>query len=193
MLMRFLLRRPRMSYRAVSRREFFRQLWPDQWTVRRTDLAESPARAVGFRPPGAVKESEFLKRCVSCGLCAEVCPAKAIKPDPQGLAMMDVNQDPCLACPDVPCSRECSHGALTALDGMWLIKIGSATIHGENCWRTDGLRDCGGLCHDVCPLRDSALKLYPGQAPEISRLVCIGCGQCVRVCPSPGAITVIIE
>ena len=31
------------------------------------------------RPPGALKEHEFLSSCIKCGQCVQVCPVNAIK------------------------------------------------------------------------------------------------------------------
>jgi len=38
-------------------------------------------RATVIRPPGAVEELEFLKRCVKCGQCIRVCPTNVLQPD----------------------------------------------------------------------------------------------------------------
>ncbi|THB78679.1 MAG: 4Fe-4S binding protein [Desulfobacteraceae bacterium] len=32
------------------------------------------------RPPGALTESEFLNRCIKCGLCMKICPTNVIQP-----------------------------------------------------------------------------------------------------------------
>jgi len=37
--------------------------------------------ASAIRPPGAVEEIEFLKRCVKCGQCIRVCPTNVLQPD----------------------------------------------------------------------------------------------------------------
>ena len=34
-----------------------------------------------IRPPGALVESEFLKRCIKCGQCMRACPTNVIQPD----------------------------------------------------------------------------------------------------------------
>lgn len=198
MLIRLFLQKPKKSSnRTVSRREFFQQLWPVPAVHHSPGPDLDPGEVLtpfpSFRPPGAVREDEFVKRCAGCGLCADACPAGAIGPDSQGLAAMDVNQQPCLACVDVPCTRACLEGALGSLDGVWQIQIGSAAVNADTCWKVTGENDCGGMCLTACPLPNSALKLYPGQAPDISPLVCIGCGQCVSVCPSPGTIRVAIN
>ncbi|MBN1342532.1 MAG: 4Fe-4S dicluster domain-containing protein [Phycisphaerae bacterium] len=37
--------------------------------------------ATVIRPPGAVEEQEFLKRCLKCGQCIRVCPTNVLQPD----------------------------------------------------------------------------------------------------------------
>jgi ferredoxin len=32
------------------------------------------------RPPGALEESEFLKRCIKCGQCMRICPSNVLQP-----------------------------------------------------------------------------------------------------------------
>ena len=34
-----------------------------------------------IRPPGALPEEEFLKRCLKCGQCMRICPTNVIQPD----------------------------------------------------------------------------------------------------------------
>ncbi len=195
MLIRLFLPKPKKaSNRMVSRREFFQQLWPVPAVPRSLAPDPGPGEALGvfptFRPPGAVGEAEFVTRCTGCGLCADACTAGAIGPDYGGLAALDVNQTPCLACWDMPCIQACPEGALAPLAGIWQVRMGSASVRAQSCWQVTGEGDCGQTCLAACPLRHSALKLYPGQAPDISRLVCIGCGLCVSACPSPGTIQV---
>ena len=51
-------------------------------------VAAMPQIAVGkktknhpfIRPPGAVAEKDFLKKCVRCGACMQACPTNAIQP-----------------------------------------------------------------------------------------------------------------
>ena len=192
MLIRLFLPKSRKpSSRAVSRREFFQQLWPISKAPETTlEQAAGPVARRDFRPPGAVGEAEFVTRCTGCALCADACTAGVIGPDSGGLAALDLNQTPCLACWDMPCIQACPEKALAPLAGIWQVRMGSASVRAQSCWQLTGERNCGQTCLAACPLPHSALKLYPGQAPNISRLVCIGCGLCVSACPSPGPGTI---
>ena len=44
----------------------------------RTDAAGNNSGRRFLRPPGALAEEEFLKRCIHCGQCGEVCPNRCI-------------------------------------------------------------------------------------------------------------------
>ncbi|AUW94883.1 hypothetical protein BXT84_13740 [Sulfobacillus thermotolerans] len=178
----------------ISRRALFQSLWPIAPRPFSNALREDHTGSVRtkrvFRPPGAHSEDEFCELCTGCGRCAQVCPAQAISPDDEGLAAIMVNQRPCWACQDMPCIGACETGALHPLEASWQIQMGTAVIDIRRCWMTTSHPDCGEGCVTACPFPNSALQRRPGQAPEISRLVCIGCGRCVPACP-PGAIQVV--
>ena len=37
-------------------------------------------RSTLIRPPGAVPEEEFVRRCIGCGECMKVCPTNTLQP-----------------------------------------------------------------------------------------------------------------
>ncbi|NPA66326.1 MAG: 4Fe-4S dicluster domain-containing protein [Epsilonproteobacteria bacterium] len=71
-----------------------------------------------LRPPGAVKEKEFLALCIKCGQCLQVCPYHSIKladitkGNGVGTPYIDPNERGCYACDAVPCVLACPSGAL---------------------------------------------------------------------------------
>ena len=85
-----------------------------------------------LRPPGALKEEDFLTACIKCGLCAEACVNRETnidrdtgKPRPGTLQMAKGGDSlligtpffvptevPCYMCEDIPCVPVCPSGAL---------------------------------------------------------------------------------
>lgn len=71
-----------------------------------------------LRPPGAVSENEFLKLCIKCGQCLQVCPYGAIELEDinggasVGMAYIDPQKRGCYLCEAFPCMLACPTGAL---------------------------------------------------------------------------------
>ncbi len=138
-----------------------------------------------LRPPGALKEDDFLSACIKCGLCAEACVTRPSnidretgKPRPGTLKMAKggdhhligtpffVPRDvPCYMCDDIPCVPVCPSGALDMQsllnqEGELDInkaKMGLAVVHKESCVAFWGLQ-CDA-CYRACPLMDEAISL----------------------------------
>ncbi|MBI6546388.1 MAG: hypothetical protein HY692_06305 [Cyanobacteria bacterium NC_groundwater_1444_Ag_S-0.65um_54_12] len=81
-------------------------------------LVQEPARTLE-RPPGALPEPEFLRRCTRCGDCSRFCHFAALRPDPDGLPWLwDPASHPCYRCEGFPCIAACSTGALSFRDRL---------------------------------------------------------------------------
>lgn len=73
-----------------------------------------------LRPPGALKEQEFLASCIKCGQCVQVCPVNAIKLADLdegfgvGSPYIDARTQACdFSCDGLQCVLACPTGALT--------------------------------------------------------------------------------
>lgn len=157
-----------------------------------------------IRPPGALREDQFLDRCLRCGECVRVCSTSG-----RGLQLAVLSYGlenigtPELLTPDGYCKYNCNAcgyvcptGAIQPLQlpQKKQTKIGSAHIEKSNCipW------DCGEMCticYNHCPVPEKAIKLYERavynikneqvyiKVPVVDESLCIGCGVCTYVCP----------
>jgi len=65
----------------ISRRGFIAAVFTGLFAVPALNLAKPKADAAGIlRPPGALSEEEFHKRCIKCGQCIRICPTNVIQP-----------------------------------------------------------------------------------------------------------------
>ena len=166
----------------------------------------SPARKRAdlklIRPPGAIAEEDFVRRCVKCGECMKACPTNALQPalfeaGPQGLwtPMLVPRIGYCEYYCSL-CSQVCPTGAIRELkiEEKTTIKIGSAWINKNRCIPYALGKPCI-VCEEHCPTSPKAIKfvmveakLFDGttatqKGPVIDNALCIGCGICETKCP----------
>ena len=144
---------------------------------------ENKDKPLTLRPPGALKEEEFLKTCIRCGLCVEACKnrdnlfekdghkvftLKLGKPGdgvPIGTPYFIARTGPCFMCNEIPCMYACPTGALTpdmcknekgevAID---FAKMGVAVVDPSSCIAFWGLQ-CTA-CYRACPEMDKAITI----------------------------------
>lgn len=164
-----------------------------------------------IRPPGAVAEKEFLRRCVKCGECMKVCLTNGLQPtlweagaegiwSPMLVPRIGYCEYRCTLCGQV-----CPTGAIRRLspEEKAEVRIGLAMIDPGRCLPYAHARSCI-VCEEVCPtpkkaiwFETTAVKDRDGRTllvkqPHVDLSLCIGCGICEAKCPVLGrpAITV---
>jgi polyferredoxin len=128
-----------------------------------------------IRPPGALAEEEFLKRCIKCGQCMRICPTNVIQPGgiDGGLENLwapvlnnRIGSSGCqLNC--VACGQVCPTSAIRPITlseklgtGKFAeagpIKLGTAFIDRSRClpWAMD--KPCI-VCEENCPVSPKAI------------------------------------
>ena len=166
-------------------------------------INDAKAQKLLLRPPGAIKEEEFLKTCIKCGLCVEACPYDTLmlaKPGvhkPLGTPYFTPRDTPCHMCKDIPCVPVCPSGALDMRSVITDNKLdinkadmGVAVIDKENCIAFLGIQ-CDA-CYKACPLLDQAIVMESGihestgkkafLKPVVHSDPCTGCGMCEHAC-----------
>lgn len=147
-----------------------------------------------IRPPGALPENKFRSKCISCGVCVNVC--HVMKYDAISIAgienirnfgtpyIMDMRDFPCGLC--MECPRHCPTGALKKIEKE-KVTMGMALIDFGLCFGWNG--DVCLSCSKACPLGAKIFDFYNGEwgnQPYINEN-CVGCGLCVKYCPLGGS------
>ncbi|MBI4734072.1 MAG: 4Fe-4S dicluster domain-containing protein, partial [Rubrobacteridae bacterium] len=149
------------------------------------------------RPPGALKETDFLDACTRCGECAKVCPSNTLRPAILQYGVESVwsphlvfDSGACeFGCNE--CGKVCPTGAIESLtlDKKQKLVIGTAVIDRKKCipWETG----CTCMvCQELCPLPKKAIEFETDKTsagkPYMVDDLCIGCGVCEKHCPVKG-------
>src|SRR5512143_310822 len=174
--------------------------------LRTTPLSKTGAQEPALlRPPGALEEKEFLKRCVKCGDCMKVCTTNGLQPtlfeagiegiwSPVLVPRIGYCEYRCTLCGQV-----CPTGAIKKLsiEEKAKVKIGLAMIDKGRCLPWTHGRPCI-VCEEVCPtskkaiwleearVRDRQGKTMVVKQPHVDLELCIGCGICETKCPVLG-------
>lgn len=162
----------------------------------------SPILPVNFsnhlRPPGALaSENDFVKACIGCGLCGEVCPPKCIEFDMRSAGravnapFIDPEKKACILC--MKCAEVCPTEALTEV-AREEVKMGVAQIDRAACYPWVDRGVCGA-CVAICPLGKKAISFQFADMyrPYVIEEGCVGCGMCVEICPHPSLPIHIVE
>lgn len=154
-----------------------------------------------LRPPGALPEGFFRKRCIRCGQCVKACPTNTLQPD-WFTAGLEGMWAPAPRLRLAPCRQDCNAcgwvcptGAIRPLDleEKRYAKLGTAVIDPTRCivWADD--HQCL-VCDEHCPynaifFREDALGK---RRPYVDRTRCNGCGQCETACPVDSRAAIVV-
>jgi polyferredoxin len=144
-----------------------------------------------IRPPGALPEEEFLKRCIKCGQCMRVCPTNIIHPagfeaGPEAVWTPVLNyrigtsgcQLNCIACAHIcptaairPISLDEKKG-MSSFNERGPIRMGMAFVDHGRClpWAMD--RPCI-VCQENCPVSPKAIFVREHFSPIRGGLVSV--------------------
>lgn len=180
-------------------------------------VEKAKASPLVLRPPGAIAESEFVAKCIRCGLCVEACPFDTLKlagakdTAAIGTPYFKPRTVPCYMCKDIPCVPPCPTGALDGslvsrvvgdskkLD-INMSKMGVAVIDSDQCIAFWGVQ-CDA-CYRACPLLGSAIVVDHSRndrtgkhaylVPRVVGDVCTGCGLCEKACVTEKASILVL-
>jgi len=151
-----------------------------------------------LRPPGALKEKDFLAACVRCGQCVKACPNQTLllagSPLGWGLGApyLVPEKKPCNLCQGLDtlkCIEACPSQALVPIKDFREIRMGTAKIDETLCLAFN--RVVCRSCWHACPFPGEAIKFDSKLRPVINEASCIGCGLCTHACPTePRAIPI---
>lgn len=150
-----------------------------------------------LRPPGAlINDDAFVAACIGCGACAEICPPRCIDfysragGDKVNTPYIDPELKSCILCG--LCMEVCPTDALTITD-RHDVRMGIAQIDRAACYPWVDRGVCGA-CVTVCPLGEQAINFdFANFYRPVVLSGCVGCGQCVEVCPHPSLPIKIVD
>ncbi len=143
-----------------------------------------------LRPPGAIAEAEFVRRCIRCHKCGENCTNSCIRfvgpegpPAARGTPYIVPREKACILC--AKCNNGCPSGALQPVDPehprMWeVVDMGRAHLDTNICHSHLGY--ICGICVRACPLEGKALRADLWEKPLLDPDYCVGCGLCEQAC-----------
>lgn len=156
------------------------------------------AQEFRLRPPGAVKEDDFLALCIKCGQCLQVCPYHSIKladlakGHGVGTPYIDALERGCYLCKALPCVLACPSGALDHHTEKTVdVEMGIAVLKYSN--------KCIGISKEVVD-KKAIQRIYDHPhtneqeedvLKKLDQFEGEQCTICADMCPLPNAFTAI--
>jgi MauM/NapG family ferredoxin protein len=160
--------------------------------IAKTNIAKAQVRII--RPPGAIPEEEFLKRCVRCGECVKACITNTLQPTlfESGLEGLwtprhNMRHAGCEQQCNM-CGQVCPTQAIRSLplEERKYARVGTAVIIRDRCLAWEQNRLCI-ICDEQCPYNALVFKNVGGhKRPFVDETKCNGCGICEEKCPIVG-------
>ncbi|MFH1379139.1 MAG: 4Fe-4S binding protein [bacterium] len=189
-----------ISHGSISRRNFMFLIFSALSSLafrNKKRFSRNNYRSI-IRPPGSIKESAFVNRCVRCGNCMKVCVTNGLQPvffesgltgmwTPRLVPEIGYCEFNCTLCGEV-----CPTDAIEKLSKEQKQKtiIGIAVINRKICLPYAEGKECI-VCEEHCPTPKKAIQLTPHKInnqvllkPFIDEKLCIGCGICQTKCPT---------
>ncbi|MFC1620677.1 4Fe-4S binding protein [Candidatus Omnitrophota bacterium] len=176
----------------ISRREFLFLMLASSLSLGFRNKTRLIAQKV-IRPPAALKEGEFLDRCIRCGNCMRVCVTNGLQPaifesglqgmwTPHLVPEIGYCEYTCTLCGNV-----CPTGAIPKLsvEEKKRTRLGIAKVDRSKCIAWSKNMQCI-VCEEHCPVPNKAIKVIDDIVlkPSVDPDLCIGCGICQNKCPA---------
>lgn len=155
-----------------------------------------------IRPPGALPEPQFLRRCLRCGECMRACPTNTLQPD-WHRAGLEGLWAPRMHLRHGACDQECNVCGLVCpteairplpLTERRHARVGAAVLDRDRClpWARD--ERCL-VCQEQCPYGAIAFERderHQFDLPVVDAAKCNGCGICEDKCPITGDSAIVV-
>lgn len=150
------------------------------------------ARTNFLRPPGALKEKDFLSTCIKCGQCVQVCPYHTLSlldintGSSAGTPYVNARQRGCYLCDLLPCVLACPSGSLNhAITEAKDVKMGVAIL--KNPSKCLALLDKKVTKEDIQEILTHSNKNEREEKvlKEVENYVGKACTICADLCPYP--------